>query len=168
MNTELTENFSHGNTSTPASPTRSSRVVRTTLIAIALVVAGLFTSISSAFAETDPLANQCIVVGGYTRACTDWTNVIWGSGTSWSAGASVMDKRRGDGWTATVEVSLNRKWMSNTSWIQVVRGFDYSYYSESDRVSGHDPTYGAWVRLCVVNGAGTKYCNDSRYVTDNS
>lgn len=134
-------------------------------IAVGIVVAVMFGSSTMASAESDSLSSQCIYVGGVERACAYGLYVNWGLGISWRAGGQVADSRA-DSWDNLVEVKLDRKWSSNTSWIQVVRAGDWSTATSS--TSGYDPTYGAWVRLCTVSPSGTKYCNSSRYVTDNS
>jgi hypothetical protein len=71
-----------------------------------------------------------------------------------------------DSWYNLIEVKLNRRWSSNTAWLEVASAGDWG--SQYTWITGYDPTYGAWMRLCTVSPSNTKYCNQSRYVRDNS
>lgn len=154
-------------TTTPRS-VRSTRRVAKAAVVFSIVVGVMFGGAAAAFAETDTLGSQCIYVGGYNRGCASNLNVQWGSGWYWRVGATASNTYRGDGWNIVVEAKLNRKWSSNTYWMRVSRVDDLSYYTSTNSISGYDPTYGAWVRLCAVTNSGYKVCNSSRYVTDNS
>lgn len=133
---------------------------------LAIFVTAIIGSTMPAAAEVDTLGSQCITVNGATRGCGTNFQIVWGSGWSWTVGASTNDVMVENG-SVTVEVKLNRKGMSNTPWMTVSRAIDttkgYTYQS----MRGTDPTYGAWVRLCTNLNTG-KYCNGERYVTDNS
>lgn len=146
---------------TPARHRWTTRV----LTMLAAVAATTVVTAAPSHAETDTLSNQCIAVSGVTRSCL-YSYVSWGSGISWRAGGQLVDYNGADGWTSTMEISLDRKWSSNTPFQAVLRVGNYQTHTSS--MSGYDPTYGAWIRLCSTSPSGTKYCLPSRYVTDNS
>lgn len=137
-----------------------------TLTSVFIVVGSIAAVAGPASAETDTLDTQCISVYGMARGCATNINVVWGSGWSWSAGASTKDTMIDNG-NVVVEIKLNRKHMSNTSWIQVSRATDHMQYYGYSSTRGYDPTYGAWVRVCTNLNTG-KYCLAERYVTDHS
>jgi hypothetical protein len=140
-------------------------------VVFSIVFGVMFAGAGAAFAETDTLASQCIYSGGYQRGCASDIRVSWGSGLHWSVSGTVKNTYRYDGWEVVLETQLNRKWSSNTYFMQVSRALDayYPQYWIFGSASGYDPTYGAWVRLCIVNTYNNnKYCNASRYVSDNS
>ena len=146
--------------------TRRSRRVAQAAATLCLASGLLFAGGPPAIAESDSLSNQCIYMpAGVKRACAYYLSVDWGSGIYWQAGGQLIDDK-GDYWDNTVEIKLDRKWSSNTGWIQVLRAGDWQMHSQY--ISGHDPTNGAWVRLCTLSPSGAKYCKPSRYVTDNS
>ncbi len=150
---------------TPHPTPRTTRWTHRVLTVLAVSAATAVATTAPALAETDSLRDQCIVAAGATRACLSGTFVTWGSGISWSTGGQLADMNGGDGWTSTMEISLDRKWSSNTPFMQVLRVGNWQTHTSG--ISGSDPTYGAWVRICST-GSGPKYCTSPRYVNDNS
>lgn len=146
---------------------RPGRIAKAAIV-FSIVVGTMFGGATAALAETDTLSGECITVHSYRRGCATDLRVSWGSGMSWSAAGTASNTYRWDGWSVVIEAKLNRKWSSNTGWMQVSKAWDSYYYANFDYISGYDPTYGAWVRLCAVANSGAKYCNASRYVADNS
>jgi hypothetical protein len=130
------------------------------------MVATILVSAAPALAETDTLGNQCISVGGVRRACLENAYAWWGSGISWQIGGRLYDMNGGDGWVSTMEYSLDRKWSSNTPFMAALRVGNWQ--SHNSWRSGSDPTYGAWIRLCTTSPSGIKWCNPTRYATDQS
>ena len=145
---------------------RTTRWTRRVLAMLAATAATTVVTAAPALAETDSMNDQCISVSGATRACLYGSFVNWGSGISWNTGGQLVDRNGGDYWTSTMEISLDRKWSSDTPFMQVLRVGNWQTHTSG--TSGYDPTYGAWVRLCSTSQGGTKYCLAPRYVNDNS
>lgn len=146
-------------------PAAIARLRARVMVTLALMTSLVIGSTSQVAAESDRLGDQCISVSGAKRGCAYYFSISWGAGISWQASGQLVDATA-DGWSNTVELKLNRPGMSDTAWMQVLRAGDWQTHTWS--IKGSDPTRGAWVRLCSSSPRGVKYCNPSRYVTDNS
>jgi hypothetical protein len=137
------------------------------VLAVALLTAAILVGLPSpASAQDTGLSAECITVNGQRRGCAKDILVRFGNGIYWSTAGSTRDLLVDNG-NVTLEVRLDRKWSSNTSWMIVSRSIDRAQYYSYTSVSGYDPTYGAWVRLCTNLSTG-KWCNPARYVVDRS
>lgn len=156
---------------TPVNSSRWTEVLRrhkmfaSALLSVALLVGGVGIA-SPAGAQDSYLPGQCIYVDGMQRGCAKDILVRFGNGLYWSGSASVRDTMWDNG-TVTLEMSLHRKLPSNTPWMLVSRSVDGAQYYSNKGITGHDPTYGAWVRLCANLSTG-KRCLAPRYVYDRS
>ena len=71
-----------------------------------------------------------------------------------------------DNHSLTLQISLNRQRMTNTAFQTIAQSSDGAIYPSSGARRGTDPTYGAWLRLCIFR-YGNGYC-ETKYFSDNS
>ena len=94
------------------------------------------------------------VVDGYVRFGSGWSRKVY---------AEIKDTKSDDLYVRLFYKLDRPSPVSDTGWIELVQAGSNSGSVQSDSDSGHDPTNGIWVKLCLYAN-GSQSCNTPKYL----